>query len=505
VAAPSTTLEAGDIIELAPGMYSQAAGDLGPSGFVQPPAAVAVRGEVGKAKPLIVLQTNSGTYGAFILFPAVEVTDLEIRNQAANGSAITILGGTMNRVIARNTVSPNFTCAIAEGEIRSSACLNVAGGVAMGISVQTFPGVHASLIRNSTAIATGPGSVGMDFAYFATAANTIGAVNALGVIAKGESKDVIARGKEGSGSGKAATTLIDLQASDYATTSTETTGPGSAIVTAPGTNGNLTAAPLMAADSIHQLPASPTIDKGAVDGTSGTLDVDGQLREIGMAPDIGADELGNPTTTTVACSPATVALAGKSICTITVVDIGVALTQPTGQVALPSVGGLDLPSSCTLAPAQEDSATCSVFVIGSAVGAYTVTAVYAGDDKHEGSQGSTGLTVAEPPAGDGGGSAKDASGKGGGGKGEDKPPVTRLGKHPPKLTTKRRAKFTFTANEANVRFECKLDRKPFKGCVSPFKKKVKPGKHKFQVRAVDAKDQPDPTPAVFKWKVLRAS
>lgn len=84
-------------------------------------------------------------------------------------------------------------------------------------------------------------------------------------------------------------------------------------------------------------------------------------------------------------------------------------------------------------------------------------------------------------------------------------PETSLGKHPPKRTTKRLARFTFGSDEPGSRFECKLDKKPFRSCVSPFKKKVKLGKHRFQVRAVDAQGLTDPTPAVFRWRVIRPS
>lgn len=496
--APGTTLEAGDTVELAPGTYSEADGDLGPNGRVQPPPAVVVRGTPGAPQPLIVLEVNNGGWGAFFVGPGTEILDVEIRNQAANGSAITNQGGVINRVIARSTVSTSFTCTSFEGTMLSSACINSAGGTAIGVSTLSPAGTYASILRNSTFIATGSGSVGMDFAFFASNSGVVGAINGIGVIAKGEAKDVIARGMEYNGSGQGATTTIELQASDYATTDTKTSGPGTAIVAAPGTNGNITAPPLLAADNVHQLPGSPTIDKGAVDGASGPFDVDGQLREVGLAPDIGADELGNPTSTSVSCNPATIALSAQTTCTITVVDTGTPLTQPTGDVSLTPVAGLDLPAACTLAPLQEDNASCSFSVTGGTLGGHAIVASYAGDGGHEGSQGSTVVTVAEPPS----------SGKGGPGPGNKRgnpAPATQLKKHPAKLTKKRKAKFTFTSNEVGSRFECKLDRKSFRACASPYKKKVKVGKHRFQVRAVDAQGKADPTPAVFAWRVLPAN
>jgi TolB protein len=81
-------------------------------------------------------------------------------------------------------------------------------------------------------------------------------------------------------------------------------------------------------------------------------------------------------------------------------------------------------------------------------------------------------------------------------------PKTSLRKHPPKTTTKLLAKFAFGSNEPGSRFECKLDGKPFKGCRSPIKRKVKLGRHVFKVRAVNAEGTHDPTPAVFHWRVV---
>lgn len=365
----------------------------------------------------------------------------------------------------------------------SSACVNEAGGGrAIGVSVGTSPGVHASVLRNSTFVATGPGSVAMDFGYFAGADGVIGAVNAIGVIARGVEKDVIARGKELSG-GKGAATNIQLQASDYATTGIETSGSGSASVTPIETNGNITAPPLLAEDNVHQLSGSPTIDKGAVDEASDSLDIDGQAREIGLAPDIGADELGNPTTTSVSCQPQTFAPGGSATCSVVVEDTGTALTQPTGEVTLAPVTGLTVPASCTLVPDKEASSRCAVTVSGGTVGDFTVVAHFDGDSGHEASEGSGKVAV-----------SKSSS--------EGPPPNTKLRKHPPKRTTKRLAKFTFTFSQAGSRFEYKLDRKPYRSCHSPFKRKLKPGRHVFRVRAVKA-GRRDPTPARFAWKIVR--
>jgi hypothetical protein len=87
-------------------------------------------------------------------------------------------------------------------------------------------------------------------------------------------------------------------------------------------------------------------------------------------------------------------------------------------------------------------------------------------------------------------------------------PDTVLGSHPSKKikTTKNKvkAKFTFSSPTAAATFQCKLDKAAFAPCTSPKRYKVKAGKHKFSVEAVKA-GITDPTPAIFKFKVVRTT
>jgi virginiamycin B lyase len=85
---------------------------------------------------------------------------------------------------------------------------------------------------------------------------------------------------------------------------------------------------------------------------------------------------------------------------------------------------------------------------------------------------------------------------------DTKPPQTKITKHPPKKTKKHKVKFKFKSSEPNSTFQCKLDKGKFKKCKSPKKyKRLKTGKHKFAVRAIDAAGHVDPTPARSKFKV----
>lgn len=62
-------------------------------------------------------------------------------------------------------------------------------------------------------------------------------------------------------------------------------------------------------------------------------------------------------------------------------------------------------------------------------------------------------------------------------------------------------KFTGSGGSGMLSYECKLDGKPFKGCSSPARyRKLKPGKHKFSVRARDATGAADVSPAKVRFK-----
>jgi hypothetical protein len=83
------------------------------------------------------------------------------------------------------------------------------------------------------------------------------------------------------------------------------------------------------------------------------------------------------------------------------------------------------------------------------------------------------------------------------------PPETTINKHPKKRSTKRAARFTFSASERGSSFECKLDGGSFEPCDSPFRKRVKPGKHRFAVVAIDRAGNRDPSPAKAAFRRVR--
>jgi hypothetical protein len=194
------------------------------------------------------------------------------------------------------------------------------------------------------------------------------------------------------------------------------------------------------------------------------------------------------TQASLSCAPATLPIGSVASCTVTVADASqLNAASPTGTVKFQSDGPGALASggACTLAGAGTGKATCKIAYTPSAPGSgtHTIAAAYQGDAAHRPSQASAKLAVSAP-------STPVAA------------PNTTIAKKPRRKTASHVAKFTFSSDQPGSSFQCKLDKKAFKPCRSPFKaKKLKAGHHVFQVKAINPQGLADPTPAVFKWTV----
>jgi hypothetical protein len=498
----------GDEVVLAPGVYSDAADDLGPNGSVLIPGGVEVHGAAGQTRPVIQL-LRSSVFGAFTVEEGAKLSHVEIDSAIALAN-ISVSGGTAEDVIARSSSNALGTtvCRHIDGLIRDSACISSGTDATALASRVNLAAPRTVRLRNVTAVATGDLSTGMSYTAFG---NTSLDVSAKGVIARGGATDVFAAGLSTTPgmSGTGADVRIELDHSAYEDAGTRTDGGGgTASVTLPGTATNIMEPALLAEDGLHQLPGSPTLNTGAVDEFSSGLDIDGQPRDADAAPDIGADErLAEATVTTLVCRPDGVALGQVAVCSVNVLGSVGPPARASGEIefVLGGPGSLG-ESDCVLAEASPIRSTCQVSYTPTEVGSgiHALTAIYPGDGFYDGSEASTAVSVTllppppppevKPPA------AMPPPVT----VGPPAPPQTRLGKHPDANERKRLAIFTFSANPGGGRFECKLDDAPFKRCSSPYRATVDPGRHTFRVRAVSAAGVADPTPVSFSWKVARA-
>jgi Tol biopolymer transport system component len=118
----------------------------------------------------------------------------------------------------------------------------------------------------------------------------------------------------------------------------------------------------------------------------------------------------------------------------------------------------------------------------------------------------SGTTGGGAGAGSGGATKTGANGAGGGHGFNFVTPQTRITFGPASKTRKRRAVFRFldATEQPGTRFFCKFDRKHWAECGSPDTvKRLKPGRHTFQVKAINAIGTAEPVPQKRTFKVVK--
>lgn len=277
----------GDEVIVLPGDYSEGSDKLSVSAPIQ------LHGLAGQPRPRILSTASSALE---VTAAGALVQDLRIDHSGGPGGVALDIeaASTADRVVA--TSSANIACLPAFGAvIRDSVCESTATNQAAvrfiysGAFGPTAPSSTASLI-NVTAVATAGNSSAIDMRTMDVGIQTLNATNVI-ASGSGTAADV-------SAANGGASVTINLDHSNY---DTQNEAGTSATVTDPGSGTNQVAAPQFAdpaSGEFHEAAGSPTINAGANDGLLGPLDLDGQPRIQGSAPDIGADEFVPPAATT---------------------------------------------------------------------------------------------------------------------------------------------------------------------------------------------------------------
>jgi hypothetical protein len=180
----------------------------------------------------------------------------------------------------------------ADGVLQYNGCLlRDSVAVASGkeaLAIYAAGSLGDGAMRNVTAIADGEGSIGIRSLYPNLVNPGSYTLNLRNVIASGELTDIAAtqpgfQGDMGPGN-------VIVANSNFASSALQGPGSGATIAEA---GGNQSSPPLFvdaANRDFREAPGSPTIDAGAVDRL-GPLDLAGEPRLLGPAPDIGAYEL----------------------------------------------------------------------------------------------------------------------------------------------------------------------------------------------------------------------
>jgi virginiamycin B lyase len=187
--------------------------------------------------------------------------------------------------------------------------------------------------------------------------------------------------------------------------------------------------------------AQNQIGRALLGSTTTTNRNDSFISEPGGPAGVAVDSGIDPTTTTLSCTPTSVATGNPTTCTAVVHD-SASTSPPTGNVNLTGNGATFFSGNpCTLTPLSGGGgSSCVVGAVPTVAGTQTLIAAYSGDPVHSSSSGTLSLCA---------GSACTSSGGGGGG-----PGGTR--KAPACVVPKLLGKSLAAARKALASAHCKL-------------------------------------------------
>jgi hypothetical protein len=256
--------------------------------LVVPPEGsnVDIHGDFGAPMPRVTASRIGAPLG--VNTPGSRIRYLEVVNEAPENPigfvchTNTSIERVVSRVSGKNAIAlrPQQSCAVRDSLLLAN------GQGAVALRAAGFFSGFTGVVRNVTALATGPESRGVVSSY-ENAFTESGAymLDLRNSIAAGDGADIVATsGPLGPGNVVVANSNFDK-----------------AVATGGGTifdaGSNQTAPPLFldaAAGNYREAAGSPTIDTGVADAQIGSLDLAGNPRNLGAAPDIGAFEVVPP-------------------------------------------------------------------------------------------------------------------------------------------------------------------------------------------------------------------
>ena len=447
-----------DVVTLLPGTYTAgtAAADE-----VQLTDDITVRGKPGQARPVLSSQSSAG--GVALLNVGATLKRLEVNhNDPANGTQPAVgaylPGTTIEEVVARST-SNNVGaegCEVSNNTvgdpilIRDTICSTALANFA-GLAITSGAATTVRLV-NVTAVA--PVGTGL-FVNQATST-----VNATNVIASG-------------GTDINAQTAADVNL-DHSNYDLVAALGGATITPVEPTAGfdptNQTAPPIFADAFQHQAANSPTVNAGAVVAELGATDVDGDPRNQGTAPDIGADEFSPDGD-------------GDGVPDFSDNCPAVSGPVPNNGCPLPDTDGdglLDINDNCPAEQGPSSNNGCPVTTPADADGdGIPDTSDTCPNQAAPGTANGCPASTADTTA-----------------------PETTINKGPKGTIAKDSAFINFSSSEEGSTFRCKLDKGQFKVCKSPKRiRRLADGRHTFKIVAIDAAGNEDATPASLRFRV----
>jgi hypothetical protein len=290
----NSAAQTGDDITVEPGAYNLVA-QLDPA-----TTSLDIHGEAGAARPVITGVTGF-CYPILLSAAGTKLEDLEFDGPSGDCWPLLFSGASADNLILRGQASQNIGGILLQGgTLRNSAVIaNQANAV--GVEVDGATGLTGDTIE-----ATGSAGDGIDVENLGSGAVTLAVSNSI--IGGGAGGVDVHATNASSG-----TLAVNVDHSDF---SSATPSAGNVTVTAPGTNGNVTGAPILAnlgSGDLHEAAGSPTIGAGAAGASTGSADFDGDPRVFAAGTacasvDIGADQFqpaAAPVVTTGAASAVT--------------------------------------------------------------------------------------------------------------------------------------------------------------------------------------------------------